>query len=32
MKLCEAADEDGDPAPRYAIYDMEYDIGSEGKQ
>ncbi|KAJ5850134.1 hypothetical protein N7455_009990 [Penicillium solitum] len=32
MKLYEAADEDGDPAPRYAIYDMEYDLGSEGKQ
>lgn len=32
MKLCEAADEDGDPAPRYAIYNMKYDIGSEGKQ
>ncbi|CAI7605580.1 unnamed protein product [Penicillium viridicatum] len=32
MKLYEAADKDGEPAPRYAIYDMEYDVGSEGKQ
>lgn len=32
MKLCCAVDKDGDPAPRYVIYDMEYDLGSEGKQ
>ncbi|KAJ5603658.1 hypothetical protein N7537_006614 [Penicillium hordei] len=32
MKLYSAVDKDGDPAPRYAIYDMEYDLGSEGKQ
>ncbi|CAI7576239.1 unnamed protein product [Penicillium crustosum] len=32
MKLYEAGDEDGDPAPRYAIYNMEYDLGSEGRQ
>ncbi|KAJ5405433.1 hypothetical protein N7465_006717 [Penicillium sp. CMV-2018d] len=32
MKLYEAADKNGDPAPRYAVYDMEYDVGSEGKQ
>ncbi|KAF9239215.1 hypothetical protein DTO013E5_7848 [Penicillium roqueforti] len=31
-KLSAAVDKDGNPAPRYAIYDMEYDLGSEGKR
>jgi cofilin len=32
QKLSAAVDKDGNPAPRYAIYDMEYDLGSEGKR
>ncbi|OQE22083.1 hypothetical protein PENFLA_c013G01707 [Penicillium flavigenum] len=32
QKLSAALDKDGNPAPRYAIYDMEYDLGSEGKR
>jgi cofilin len=32
QKLSAAVDKDGSPAPRYAIYDMEYDLGSEGKR
>ncbi|KGO46971.1 Actin-binding, cofilin/tropomyosin type [Penicillium expansum] len=31
-KLWDAADKDGNPVPRYAVYDMEYEVGSEGKQ
>ena len=30
--LSAAVDKDGNPAPRYAIYDIEYDLGSEGKR
>ncbi|QQK42663.1 Actin-binding, cofilin/tropomyosin type [Penicillium digitatum] len=32
LKLWHAADKDGNPAPRYAVYDMEYEVGSEGQQ
>ncbi|CAI7644752.1 unnamed protein product [Penicillium glandicola] len=32
QKLSAAVDKNGNPAPRYAIYDMEYDLGSEGKR
>ncbi|KAJ5835902.1 hypothetical protein N7447_001928 [Penicillium robsamsonii] len=33
LKLWESVDKRGNPAPRYAIYDMEYDLpGSEGKR
>jgi cofilin len=32
QKLSVAINKDGNPAPRYAIYDMEYDLGSEGKR
>ncbi|KAJ5164467.1 uncharacterized protein N7500_006297 [Penicillium coprophilum] len=31
-KLWEATDNDGNPAPRYAIYDMEYHFGIAGKR
>ncbi|EKV12484.1 hypothetical protein PDIG_44080 [Penicillium digitatum PHI26] len=31
LKLWHAADKDGNPAPRYAVYDMEYEVGSEGQ-
>ncbi|KAK4860726.1 hypothetical protein LT330_004457 [Penicillium expansum] len=31
-KLWDAADKDGNPVPRYAVYDMEYEVESEGKQ
>lgn len=29
-KLVEAKDSNGKPAPRYALYDGEFDLGSEG--
>ncbi|KGO72164.1 Actin-binding, cofilin/tropomyosin type [Penicillium italicum] len=32
LKLWHAADKDGNPTPRYAVYNMEYEVGSEGKQ
>jgi cofilin len=32
QKLSSAVDKDGNPAPRYAVYDVEYDLGSEGKR
>ncbi|KAJ5773036.1 hypothetical protein N7457_007932 [Penicillium paradoxum] len=32
QKLTSAVDKDGNLAPRYAVYDMEYDLGSEGKR
>ena len=31
-KLVSAIDSEGRPAPRYAVYDVEYDLGSEGKR
>lgn len=31
-KLASATDEKGNPAPRYAAYDIEYDLGGEGKR
>ncbi|CAG7977520.1 unnamed protein product [Penicillium nalgiovense] len=32
QKLSASVDKDGNSAPRYAIYDMEYHPGSEGKR
>ncbi|KAJ5341654.1 Actin-binding cofilin/tropomyosin type [Penicillium brevicompactum] len=32
QKLVSAIDSEGRPAPRYAVYDVEYDLGSEGKR
>ncbi|KAJ5549961.1 hypothetical protein N7535_002097 [Penicillium sp. DV-2018c] len=32
QELAAAVDTEGNPAPRYAIYDMEYDLGSEGRR
>lgn len=31
-KLSSATDANGKPAPRYAAYDVEYDLGEEGKR
>ena len=31
-KLSSATDDKGKPAPRYAAYDVEYDLGEEGKR
>lgn len=31
-KLASATDDEGKPAPRYAAYDVEYDLGEEGKR
>lgn len=31
-KLASATDDKGNPAPRYAAYDVEYDLGGEGKR
>ncbi|KAH6890650.1 cofilin, actophorin [Thelonectria olida] len=31
-KLSSAVDENGKAAPRYAVYDVEYDLGEEGKR
>ncbi|KAH7211454.1 cofilin, actophorin [Fusarium oxysporum] len=31
-KLASATDDKGKPAPRYAAYDVEYDLGEEGKR
>jgi cofilin len=31
-KLSSAVDKDGNPTPRYAVYDVEYDLGSEGNR
>lgn len=31
-KLASATDDKGKPAPRYAAYDVEYDLGGEGKR
>ncbi|KAL6918812.1 hypothetical protein FSHL1_002806 [Fusarium sambucinum] len=31
-KLASATDDKGKPAPRYAAYDVKYDIGEEGKR
>lgn len=31
-KLASATDNKGKPAPRYAAYDVEYDLGDEGKR
>ncbi|KAB8258773.1 cofilin [Aspergillus pseudonomiae] len=31
-KLAAAQDSKGNPAPRYAVYDVEYELGSEGKR
>ncbi|KAJ5129423.1 uncharacterized protein N7515_005462 [Penicillium bovifimosum] len=32
QRLAAAVDKEGNPVPRYAIYDMEYDLGSEGRR
>ncbi|KAK4863137.1 hypothetical protein LT330_010573 [Penicillium expansum] len=32
QKLVSAVDAEGNPAPRYAVYDVQYDLGSEGKR
>jgi cofilin len=32
LKLSNAADKDGNPAPRYALYHMKHDLGIDGKQ
>ena len=32
QKLVSSVDAKGDPAPRYAVYDLEYDLGDEGKR
>lgn len=32
QKLVSAVDNEGNPAPRYAVYDVEYDLGLEGKR
>lgn len=31
-KLASATDDKGKPVPRYAAYDIEYDLGDEGKR
>lgn len=31
-KLASATDDKGKPVPRYAAYDIEYDLGNEGKR
>lgn len=31
-KLASSIDDKGNPAPRYAAYDVEYDLGHEGKR
>ena len=31
-KLVNSKDSKGKPAPRYAVYDVEYDLGGEGKR
>lgn len=31
-KLASATDDKGNPAPRYAAYDVEYDLGEAGKR
>ncbi|KAB8204921.1 hypothetical protein BDV34DRAFT_110824 [Aspergillus parasiticus] len=31
-KLCSTVDSRGNPAPRYAVYDVEYDLGEDGKR
>ncbi|KAF5865896.1 hypothetical protein ETB97_001964 [Aspergillus alliaceus] len=30
--LCSAVDVRGQPVPRYAVYDVEYDLGEDGKR
>ncbi|KAH8680095.1 cofilin, actophorin [Tricladium varicosporioides] len=32
QRLSSAVDSKGEPAPRYAVYDVEYDLGGEGKR
>lgn len=32
QRLVSAVDSAGQPAPRYAVYDVEYDLGPEGKR
>ncbi|CAI7659641.1 unnamed protein product [Penicillium discolor] len=32
QKLVSTVDNEGNPAPRYAVYDVEYDLGLEGKR
>ena len=32
QKLVSSVDAKGNPAPRYAVYDLEYDLGDEGKR
>ncbi|KAE8140312.1 hypothetical protein BDV38DRAFT_280308 [Aspergillus pseudotamarii] len=32
QRLCSTVDSRGNPAPRYAVYDVEYDLGEDGKR
>ncbi|KAF4438415.1 cofilin [Fusarium austroafricanum] len=32
QKLLSAVDKSGKPAPRYAVYDVDYDLGEDGKR
>lgn len=32
QKLISSVDESGKPEPRYAIYDVDYDLGEDGKR
>ncbi|KAL1882554.1 hypothetical protein Plec18167_002970 [Paecilomyces lecythidis] len=32
QKLSSAVDSKGDPTPRFAVYDVEYDLGADGKR
>lgn len=32
QKLVSTVDNEGNPAPRYAVYDVQYDLGLEGKR
>lgn len=32
QRLTSSVDADGKPAPRYAVYDVEYDLKSDGKR
>ncbi|KAL4789679.1 hypothetical protein BDV19DRAFT_373736 [Aspergillus venezuelensis] len=31
-KLCSSVDRSGKPAPRYAVYDVEYSLGEDGRR
>ncbi|WXC45450.1 hypothetical protein SNK03_005152 [Fusarium graminearum] len=32
QKLLSGVDKTGNPAPRYAVYDVDYDLGEDGKR